>query len=398
MSKSSTHMTINERHDILKYIKENYSMRLIAKIIGVSASTISRELYKHRGLKKPNNFNNSAIKDPCLDSRLTHAPWVCNGCKNYIHCRKAKYVYDPFVAHKTYLSTLKNTRRKVGCGPDAFKYLNNILTPLIKEKSQTLGHIYATNKDRLVIGRTTLYRYIDQGMLEVKNCDLPRRVRYQAHRTKKTSFMKDTTIRLNRTYLDALAYLANHPYVSVFEMDTVEGIKGGKVLLTLLLRKSNFMFAFLRDKNDAQSVVDIFDELQRKIGFARFTTLFNVCLTDNGSEFAYVDKLEAKTDKCQRCHVFYCDARASQQKGKVEKNHEYIRKFLPQGISFDKLTQIDVDLMMNHINSTKRESLANKAPFEVLSRSQLISIKKLGFVEIAPHNVTLNPSLFYKRK
>ena len=84
------------------------------------------------------------------------------------------------------------------------------------------------------------------------------------------------------------------------------------------------------------------------------------------------------------------------RKVKLKKNHEYIRKFLPQGISFDKLTQIDVDLMMNHINSTKRESLANKAPFEVLSRSQLISIKKLGFVEIAPHNVTLNPSFFIR--
>ena len=41
----------------------------------------------------------------------------------------------------------------------------------------------------------------------------------------------------------------------------------------------------------------------------------------------------------------------SYQKGKVEKNHEFIRYVLPKGTSFDNLTQDDINLIM----STRRE-------------------------------------------
>ena len=42
-------------------------------------------------------------------------------------------------------------------------------------------------------------------------------------------------------------------------MDSVEGIKGGKVLLTIHFVNCSFMLVFLRDYNDAQSVIDIFN-------------------------------------------------------------------------------------------------------------------------------------------
>ena len=173
--------------------------------------------------------------------------------------------------------------------------------------------------------------------------------------------------------------------------------EGEKVLLTLLLEKSNFMMAFLRNQNDAQSVVDCFDRIEKTLGTAKFATMFYITLGDNGSEFSKADALEGSHRAFKRTHLFYCDARASQQKGKLEKNHEYIRKYFPQGTSFNCLTQDDVDLMMNHINSVKRESLGNKSPFQCLSRSETISIKKLGYNEIHPNDVILNPSLFKKK-
>ena len=156
------------------------------------------------------------------------------------------------------------------------------------------------------------------------------------------------------------------------------------------------MLAFLRDRNDAQSVVDIFDKLESTLGRSKFATLFHVVLGDNGSEFTYVDALEANHRKLQRCHFFYCDVRASQQKGKLEKNHEFIRKYFPQGTSLNSLTQKDVDMMINHINSTKRESLGGKSPIECLTKSQKGAMKKLGYFEIAPQQVISNPSLFRK--
>ena len=46
------------------------------------------------------------------------------------------------------------------------------------------------------------------------------------------------------------------------------------------------MLAFLREHNDAQSVIDIFNRLQSILGIDKFKELFILILTDNGSEFS----------------------------------------------------------------------------------------------------------------
>lgn len=45
-------------------------------------------------------------------------------------------------------------------------------------------------------------------------------------------------------------------------MDTVEGKKGGKVLLTLLIREYNFMIIRLLPDKTTESVVKEFDKLE----------------------------------------------------------------------------------------------------------------------------------------
>ena len=399
MSKSKhKHLSLEDRTSILLGIKEGLSIRKIALTINCSPSTISRELKNHRYTKSPNNFNNCADRSACKSNRLYKAPWICPGCNNFIHCRKLKYLYDPAKADNQYKQTLIFSRSGTHCNADAFDYLNKLITPAIKKQSQTLGHIYSYLADTIGISRSTLYRYIDKGYLEVKNIDLPKRVKYKAERRKKSTTAKEYVNRKGRTYLDFLTFCDKKPKASVYELDTVIGKKGDneKVILTILLRKSNFMMAFLRDKNDSKSVVDIFDYLESKLGKARFMTLFYVGLTDNGSEFSSINELESRDRKVQRTNIFYCDPRQSQQKGKIEKNHEYIRKFFPQGTSFNSLTQKDLDSMMNNINSAKRESLGNLSPFECLTKSQLISINKLGYRETNPKKVILNISLFKK--
>jgi hypothetical protein len=45
------------------------------------------------------------------------------------------------------------------------------------------------------------------------------------------------------------------------------------------------MLAFIRDNNTAKSVTEIFDWLYEQLGHEVFTSLFQVILTDRGSEF-----------------------------------------------------------------------------------------------------------------
>ena len=51
--------------------------------------------------------------------------------------------------------------------------------------------------------------------------------------------------------------MAEHPDVSVRQLDSVEGVKGGAVLLTIHFVEQQLQLAFLRRHNDSQSVLDI---------------------------------------------------------------------------------------------------------------------------------------------
>ena len=92
---------------------------------------------------------------------------------------------------------------------------------------------------------------------------------------------------------------------------------------------------------------------------------------------------------------------ASWQKPHIEKNHEYIRYVLPRGKSFDPYTQEDITLLMNHINSTRRPSLGNKAPYELITEEDedmktLFSFMKMDL--IPPDEVHLMPDLLKQRR
>lgn len=66
----------------------------------------------------------------------------------------------------------------------------------------------------------------------------------------------------------------------------------------------------------------------------------------------------------------------SNQKGRLEKNHEYIRYVIPKGHSMYRYTQEDINLMTSHINSTARDSLNGSTPFDLAT---LLLDKKYRF-------------------
>ena len=172
-------------------------------------------------------------------------------------------------------------------------------------------------------------------------------------------------------------------------MDTVEGTKGGKVLLTLLLVQYNLMLTFIMDSQTTACVNKVFDWIRSTIGMNNFKKFFQVVLTDNGHEFF---------EPLSISHVFYCDPSASYQKGAIEKNHEYIRYVLPKGSSFDSLTQEDCNLLMSHINSVPRQSLRNNTPYlEVQHFIDEELLNKLGVFLILPDEVSLSPELLKKK-
>lgn len=147
-------------------------------------------------------------------------------------------------------------------------------------------------------------------------------------------------------------------------------------------------------QHTSQSVIDVFDWLYSILGPQTFCVLFYVILTDNGSEFSNPKALEFDSEGHRRTHIFYCDPRASFQKPNVELNHEFIRKILPKGSSFDNLTQADINLIMSQINSYSRAKLNDRSPFDVFSFLYGDSIlEKIGLRKITPNDIILKPQL-----
>lgn len=426
----SKHLTLSERKDIEMFLKEGKSFKEIGRILKKDCTTISKEVRFHLverksgswgqaynacihrfGCKKSllckktdceikkcavckfcNEFCDLFIEEIC--GKLDKPPYVCNGCDTMKKCSLRKKLYIAKYSQDEYEYVRSESRSGIAITECELKSLDKLITPLIKN-GQSIHHISVNNADRIIYSEKTLYNYIDSGLIAACNIDLPRKVKYRPRKKSGLIHKVDKKCRIGRTYEKFLNFmeLNNHPLV--VEMDSVIGRKGGKVLLTLHFVKSEFMLAFLRDANDSQSVIDIFNKLNELLATDTFKKLFPVLLTDNGSEFSNPIAIECNrnTDE-ERTNVFYCDPCASFQKGSAEKNHVEIRKVLPKGTSFDNLKQKDIDLIMNHINSYSRLSLNDKTPydsFKFLFGEEVL--KKLGSILITPNEICLKPSL-----
>lgn len=426
------HLTLLNREDIEKLLKAGFKFYQIAENIQKDPTTISKEVKKYRTEHFPSNFNNRnnycknknscTIKNLCnsnchsecrrcgkcnsicsqyeldLCVKLLKPPYVCNACNCYPQCRKIKYVYLASNAQKNYENSLISCREGINTSEEKLQKIDQLISPLIQQ-GQSIKLIYANHKEEIGCSIRCLYNYIDMGLFSVKNIDLPRRVKYKVRNKNNNKTKKDYSYRIGRTYDDFQKFLIDNPNINVVEMDTVEGIKGGKVLLTMIFRNFNFMIARLLPNKTSEAVKKELDNIEKVIGTELFKRVFKCILTDNGGEFQKPDELETSIDGSKRCWIFYCDANRSDQKAKVEKNHEYIRYIIPKGTSMDNYNQSDIDLMMSHINSTAREVLNFAIPFDMASiYLGMDTMKKLNFSKVHPDNIILKPYLINKKK
>ena len=421
------HLTLDERNFIEHELSKNTSFKEIAKYLGKNPTTISKEVKKHRIRKEGQaihiGFNHCARKYNChrhnlcnprcskecrhciycnkvcsdfedgICLRLKRAPFVCNGCTEKYGCKLTKYYYRALPSFNKYKSVLSESRQGINLTELELSNLDRIVSPLIK-KGQSISHIYKTHD--IPCSRTTLYRYLSNNCFSVGPIDLPRKIRMKKRRQRKTE-PKDTQARTNRTYEDFQKYIEIHPELSIVEMDTVEGIKGGRVLLTFLFRSSRLMLAFIMFEKTQKEVLRIFNMLEYELGNELFEKTFPIILTDNGTEFGNPLSLEFNNEGIGRTRIFYCNPRASYQKGMIEKNHEFIRYVLPKGTSFNGLLQTDIDLMINHINSLGRASLNWFAPVDVAKFTMDKEvIKKLNLKKVPANEIQLNKKLLKK--
>lgn len=362
-AKINKHLSFEDRCTIEEYLNQNFNFTQIANRIGKDRTTIARDVKKHRFLRTTSSCNN---KTCCFENK---PPYVCNGCPKFNNCKRIRYSYSHAVAYNEYKQTLINSRANLRITKEEIAEINDTISPLMINKHHSINHVYISHPELLHFSKSTFYKYIDLGILNVRNIDLARRVRFKVK--KEYDYTRDkvnTKIKVGRFYSDFKIYMDFNPNASIVEMDTVigtKGGKGGKCMLTLLFRKYNFMLIYLLPYKQSKYVNAVFDILKQKLGDDQFKRLFEVILTDNGVEFSDPESIEFNMDTGEKLSsLFYCDPNCSWQKGSLEKNHEYIRYILPKGTSFAGLSQNDCYLLASHINSVPRLSLNNSSPYE----------------------------------
>lgn len=265
---------------------------------------------------------------------------------------------------------------------------DKIISPLI-EQGQSPYHIL-TNHPELAMSVRTMYSYLNQGLFTARNIDLKRKARFKPRKCHKTQ-ITDRAVFTGRLYSDFCALnLSAH-----VEMDTVHSSRESKkTLLTMFFTREKLLLAFLINRCTKGAVRLIFDRLEKRMGTYEFASVFEYILTDRGSEFGDPDALETGVTGIQRSSIYYCDPMQSGQKGGLEQAHTMLRMILPKGTSFEFLTQWDVNLIVNHINSTPRECLGGRTPYsmalETLGKETLNAFQ---LRPIAPDEVNLTPKL-----
>ena len=387
------HLTFEDRCTIEQYLRLGLNFTEIGNRIGKDRRCISKEIYKHRFMKRTSNSKATE----CLYT--SKPPYVCNGCTKATHCRKTQYIYNASVAENAYQKTLRQERSHLKITKEEIAAINDVVAPLMIQKHHSVNHVYASHPEVLPISKSTFYKYIDQGVINVTNLDLQRKVKYRVKKEYDyTRHKTNTAIKLGRFYTDFKDYIELHPMASIVEMDTVIGTsggKGGKCFLTLLFRSFNLMLIIVLPYKRSEYVTEVFLKLKETLGDEEFKRLFEVILTDNGSEFSDPISIEASFKTGEKLsNLFYCDPNCSWQKGCIEKNHEYIRYILPKGTSFAGITQENANLLASHINSVPRLSLNNRSPYEAaLGFIGKDNMDKLKIQPIPNDDIDLSPKL-----
>ena len=431
-------LCVEERATIAAMLRDGHNAAEIAEALNRSVSTVTREIKKY-SVKEESSGNHCLLKMQGLckkkgvcggscDTKLCHrcrmkkcwerctdytpaycdklytAPYVCNGCPDISKCNYDKAIYDIKYADRTAHELRHNKAKGYDYTDVEMESIDQIISPMVKNGMSPYAALTAARPelDKLGIhlGKSTLYKMINDSVLSCRNIDLPERVSRKPPKTKKRNHGRETIPTMDkagRLWGDYQKFIAENDCI-VPQMDCVEGKKTDQAaLLTLFWSDTHLQIAFILSAQDSKNVVEALDKLEAMIGLSMFRQMLPAILTDNGHEFTDIQGMERSStvDREKRTRIFFCEPNRSDQKGGCERNHREMRRVIPKGkISLDIFMQMDISLMMDHVNSYPRESLHGKSPYDVASVIYPADfMDMLGLERIPPGDVVLSPSL-----
>ncbi|NRO83011.1 hypothetical protein IMAU20062_01515 [Lactobacillus helveticus] len=234
------------------------------------------------------------------------------------------------------------------------------LTDATVVANQTSLAVGEFSSNQIVCTRT-LYNYVDQGWLAIRNSDLPEKLKrntkiHRVHKNKK---------KLGRSIEERPKEINDRKESGHWECDLVLGHKtrDDQVLLTLSERMSReFLILRIPDKT-AASVMSAFQTLHKQYS-EHWNEIFKTITTDNGSEFADLSNLEEVSNTL----VYYAHPYTSCDKGTVERHNGLIRRFIPKGDYINNYSLQEIIDIETWCNSLPRKILAYHTPDEIFEK------------------------------
>ena len=216
-NRTYSHLSIEQRCIIRDMIYAGKSAREIAREIGVSPTTITREVKRNKIVKIPSirksnvsiyclNFYKCSHKGDlcencmssytlcqrchvrkctalCKDFRIKMCPktlkwpYICDSnCTKRNTCRMPKCSYNGTKADNRYRKKLVDSRCGISISYDELIEMQAIIKPLLN-KGQSPYVIFEKHKDELPVGVRSFYSYFSKGLLDITSLELPRKAR-----------------------------------------------------------------------------------------------------------------------------------------------------------------------------------------------------------------------------
>lgn len=317
------------------YHSDDCSIRMIAQEIGRSPSTVSREL--KRGTVQQMDSQRLYYRDYYADA--------------------AQILHDKRRANSRPHGLLVKCHH-------FFQWLDNRVKKehFRRQSIDGLVHLYQQLfPHRACPATSTVYRYIDQGLLKIDNMDLPEKLRrhikgHHRNHDRKNKKIAGTSIEQRPKVVNERQTYGD------WEGDLVKGKRtvNEPALLTLTERRTRFELIYKIPDYHAQTCLQALQWVLDHHGAG----LFHSITFDNGSEFALLNQVKGTK-------IYYCHPYTPSERGSNENANGLIREFIPKGISLHKFSKKLIRKVQDVLNGRLRKSLGYRSASAALQASPL---------------------------
>jgi IS30 family transposase len=311
---SYKHLNFAQRCKISAFWKAGYLQKEIAIEVGVSPSTVSRELKRNR---------------------------------------RWNYVYCPDQATSCYKQRRKSSRKPIK--------FTNAVRDIITEKlqldwspEQISG--YGKRHDLFKISHERIYQYVLADKISGGKLYLHLRYGKKKYRKRYGSPKRTHTIK-NRVFIDDRPEVVNQKLrLGDWEIDTIIGKDSQDAIVTIVERLSKKTVIGHVTTKRAQEVSEEVISLLSPIKPYVLTIT-----SDNGTEFSQHELIAKGLD----ASIYFAHPYHSWERGLNENTNGLIRQYIPKGSSFSDLTPERIKEIESRLNSRPRKSLNYATPNEI---------------------------------